>query len=515
MKKFFGYVRVSTARQGEGVSLNEQREAISRYAERHALEIVSWFDERVTAAKRGRPVFNEMLRLLKRGKAAGVIVHKIDRSARNLRDWADLGELIDHGLEVHFVNESLDLNSRGGRLAADIQAVVAADYIRNLREETLKGFYGRIKQGLYPLPAPIGYLDRGKGKEKVLDPVKAPLVKRTFELYSTGCYSIDTLGEEVSRMGLHNVKGGAITRNGLSVLLKNPFYIGLIRLRRTGETFPGIHEPLIPKQVFDRVQGILSGKTNARVLRHRFLFRRLLRCKHCGYSLIGEIQKGIRYYRCHTTDCKTSIREDLIEKEVKRALSSIRLSSKLLAYARGELSVMAANWLRDQQSELNSLQLRRDRISERIARLTDAYVDGALDRALFEERKTAWLTERCEIEERLVRLKEGPSVPDQVAKFLELAESAYLNYEQSFEEEKRDILRIVTSNRVVEGKTIEITLDFPFQVLSESLPESNGGPYRDRPRTLSHLLSKLSTYFTDNPETDWGVLTTDKARIAA
>ena len=88
------------------------------------------------------------------------IIHKIDRSARNLKDWSDLGEMIDSGIQVHFVNESLDLHSRGGRLSADIQAVVAADYIRNLREETRKGFYGRIKQGVYPLPAPLGYPTR-------------------------------------------------------------------------------------------------------------------------------------------------------------------------------------------------------------------------------------------------------------------------------------------------------------------------------------------------------------------
>src|SRR5256885_12129691 len=101
-----------------------------------------------------------MLKLLQASKADGVIIHKIDRGARNLRDWADLGELIDSGIEVHFANESLDLHTRGGRLSADIQAVVASDYIRNLREETRKGFYGRLKQGLYPLPAPPRYLDR-------------------------------------------------------------------------------------------------------------------------------------------------------------------------------------------------------------------------------------------------------------------------------------------------------------------------------------------------------------------
>ena len=91
MKRFFGYIRVSTAKQGEtGVSLPEQKEAITRYAERNGYQMTQWFEERVTAAKLGRPVFKQMLKMLRAGKADGIIVHKIDRGARNLRDWADL-----------------------------------------------------------------------------------------------------------------------------------------------------------------------------------------------------------------------------------------------------------------------------------------------------------------------------------------------------------------------------------------------------------------------------------------
>jgi site-specific DNA recombinase len=187
MNEFFAYVRVSTTRQGDqGVSLQQQREAISRYAQRSNFTIPKWFEEQETAAKRGRPVFGQMLKLLRKNKARGVIIHKIDRSARNLKDWADLGELIDAGIEVHFANESLDLTSRGGRLSADIQAVVAADFIRNLREETKKGFYGRLKQGILPMPAPLGYRNIGGGKPKEPDPKTAHLIRQLFEMYATG-----------------------------------------------------------------------------------------------------------------------------------------------------------------------------------------------------------------------------------------------------------------------------------------------------------------------------------------
>ena len=149
MSRCLAYVRVSTIKQREqGASLDAQREAIKRYAAKHGLKILRWFEESDTAAKRGRSEFARLLKALRAGEAEGLVVHKIDRSARNLRDWADVADLLDVGIEVHFAAESIDLNSRGGRLSADIQAVVAADYIRNLRDETLKGIDERFRQGL-------------------------------------------------------------------------------------------------------------------------------------------------------------------------------------------------------------------------------------------------------------------------------------------------------------------------------------------------------------------------------
>src|ERR1017187_1919936 len=215
MNQYFAYIRVSTARQGEqGVSLEQQRDAITQYAQRNRMELAQWFEERETAARAGRPVFTQMIKHLRAGRARGVVIHKIDRSARNLKDWADLGEIIDRGVEVHFANEGLDLNSRGGRLSADIQAVVAADFIRNLREESKKGFYGRLKQGILPRPAPLGYLDVGAGQPKVPDPKTAPLVKHLFGLYATGTANFRDVLNEADRVGLRG-RGGKRDRKSV------------------------------------------------------------------------------------------------------------------------------------------------------------------------------------------------------------------------------------------------------------------------------------------------------------
>ncbi len=508
MKKFFGYTRVSTAKQGErGVSLQEQREAIARYAQRYGLEIVQWFEERQTAAKRGRAVFNHLLKLLRHEKASGVIIHKIDRSARNLKDWADLGELIDQGIEVHFANESLDLHSRGGRLSADIQAVVAADYIRNLREETRKGFYGRLKQGFYPLPAPLGYVDKGKGKAKELDPVKAPLVRKAFELYATGRFNLDSLCEEMYRLGLRNRQGGTVTRTGWSVVLNNTFYIGVIRLRRTGESFAGAHPSLIAKQLFDRVQCILNGRTPTQTIVHDFLFRRLLRCRHCGYSLIGELQKGHVYYRCHTRGCATkSIREEAIEEAVLSMVPRVHFSAEECIYLKKRVPQLRESWVSQTQDGIKALALRLAQLQDRLGRVTDAYIDGGIEKNLFEERKTTLLLERKDVEGKIAQLKmHGASLPDRLTKFLELAGRLCSSYETALPDEKRHLVQIFTSNREVDRKNVALTLSQPFALVADRAETSNSPPIRDIPRTIDSLLHKLTNWIKENPAADSAV----------
>jgi len=500
MKRCYGYVRVSTVKQGvQGVSLQEQREAILRYCSIHKIEIISWFEERETAAKRGRPVFSKMLSLLKQGKAEGLVIHKIDRSARNLRDWASLGDLIDRDVEVHFVSESLDLKSRGGRLSADIQAVVAADFIRNLREETRKGFYGRLKQGLYPIAAPVGYVDNGRGNPKTLDPVMAPLVREVFERYADGKLTINQAVEEYYQRGLRNKRGGKVTSNGVSRMLNNPFYTGLILLRSTGEVFEGVHEPLISTALFGAVQDRLKGRRVRRVKRHDFLFSRTIRCGQCGNSLIGERQKGYIYYRCHANACRgTSVREEKVDDAVRQALRPLKARKE-----EAELFQLVAEdylscWEECQTASLQSLRLRAAQIAERLTRLTDAFLDQHIEKDLFEERKALLYKERLDINDRIRQIEAGEhSAERQIREFLELLKSAYIKYEMGIPAEKRDVINSVTSNCTVHRKNVVVELDYLFRRAADRPKCSQGDPYRDRPRTfmkklLDEVLRKTS-----------------------
>jgi site-specific DNA recombinase len=494
MKRYASYVRVSSVRQGEqGVSLVQQTAAIKRYAEQHNLVIAHSFEEQETAAKRGRPIFEHMLRLLRDGRLAGVIIHKIDRSARNLKDWADLGELIDQGVEIHFANEALDLTSRGGRLSADIQAVVAADYIRNLRDEAKKGIYGRLGQGIYPMPAPIGYLDVGAGKPKIPDPVKAPLVRVAFERYATGDIGFRPLQRELHHRGLTGRSGRPLSRNQLSAILRNPFYIGTIRLKKTGQTFVGLHEPIITHHLFNQVQAVIDGKPVPRPSKHAFIFAGLLNCGNCERRrLVGELQKGLTYYRCHNQRCAGQcVREEVLEDELLKVLRSVRLSEDELAslHQLSEMADREALAADLQQRTLLAVQL--DGTETHLQRLLTAYLEGSVESADFAERKQALQRERERLRAKLDDQSFRPAASQQLVRMFELANNPDLLYQAANQKRKRELVKLMCSNCTVTDKIPAFKLISAFQIIAERETSRMVGHPEPMFERLNRLLKQL------------------------
>lgn len=453
MKQCFGYVRVSTVKQGDGVSLEAQKDAILGYAERHNLRIIKWFEETVTAAKVGRPQFNAMVSALRRGQASGMVVHKIDRSARNFADWARIGDLADAGIDIHITTESLDFRSRGGRLTADIQAVIAADYVRNLREEIRKGQQGQLKQGLYPWGAPIGYLNNGANKLKTPDPERAPFVRLAFELYATGEYSLHSLRDELTQRGFRNRAGRPLSMCGIETLLNSPFYCGIIRLGKWGETFAGKHEPLISVALYKQVQQLKSDKSGKKVTRHNHTYRGLFRCGKCGGPMIPELQKGHVYYRCHQRDCVTkSVREEELEAHTRVCLERVRFSEDDLARAEARIGEMVTT----RQSVVvdDGMELQLAGVRDRLERLTDALIDRLIDKETFERRRANLVMEEAALRERQASNEDLARTVGQMRRIIELVKSLANAYYYGNPYEKRQIVKFATSNRTVIGKNV-------------------------------------------------------------
>jgi site-specific DNA recombinase len=490
MKECYAYVRVSTVRQGEkGTSLGEQRDAIAAFALRHDIRIVEWLEEQETAAKQGRQEFSRLMRAVKRRRERGVIFHKIDRGARNLKDWNDIQELIESGVDIYFAHESLDMTSRGGRLTADLLAVIASDYIRNLRDEVKKGLRGRLKQGIYPLRAPLGYLDRGSGQPKTPDPVRAPLIRQAFELYATGNYTLQTLALEMERRGLRAWKGQKLGTNRLSHILRRPFYVGLIKLK--GEIYAGIHEPIISKQVFDRVQKVLDRRLSARPERHVYTYTKLIRCAGCSYNVVGERQKGHVYYRCHTRTCPTTgLRESHIEEAISQTFALASLTKVEAGQIMRLVDMNRVDAIKAMEACRQNCTLRLKQSEYRLSKLTDALLDGIVDNKLFQQKKQDLLEEQLTLREELRAMAADPD-RDPIPKFLELATGLQRSYILAKPLEKREILNSATSNLTLTGKKLDITLRSPFLEVANCHFALVSWDTRDEPRTGAQEIEQI------------------------
>jgi len=501
MKNVYGYVRVSTTRQGLGVSLEVQQETIERFAAQNNFKVAEWFVEKVTAAKTGRPLFTQLVKQLRAKLADGVIMHKIDRSARNLKDWSILTDLIesDPNMEVHFAHESFDLRSRGGRLAGDIQAAVAADFIRNNRQETCKGLDGRLNQGIWPFPAPAGYVDNGKGKYKTIHKIQGPLVRKAFELYATNQYTLETLCAHMNALGMKNVNKGTMKPTALSNILNNPFYMGILKSKRG--TFSGGHKPLISPELFQRVHNVLTGNTNQKIVRHEYQFRKQVTCSVCGYILTAERQKDIVYYRCHTKNCITKgLRESAIKNMLTESFALVQFLPEENQMIDALLTEIESKWTTKQEELFDSVKLQLDNAQERLERVTDCYVEGGLDKNGFEKRKHNILIEIKEREVALNELKQDKEhIFNKARKFFELAKNLINSYETANVEKKRKIVETTTSNLSAEGKKLIISMRSPFLEMSERNNIHSCAPIRSNLRKKEHSFVELDKFVVGAP----------------
>ena len=193
------------------------------------------------------------------------------------------------GVSFYFSGEGIDMNSRGGKLTADIQVAIAKNYIDNLREETIKGLYGRLKQGIYPFKAPIGYLDTGRGNPKAIDPIKGPVIAEAFRLCADEKYTLNMLRNYLAEHGVTTSTHTAYGTNSMHKFMHNPFYMGVMRVK--GKAFEGRHEPLVSAHLFKSVQDVLSGRNTSGKTINQFLYSKTIHCV-CARKLIGEKQKG-------------------------------------------------------------------------------------------------------------------------------------------------------------------------------------------------------------------------------
>ena len=294
--KYCLYARKSTeSDEKQALSIDSQVKEMLAIAEREELEIVDIRRESHSAKASGqRPVFSELLRDLEIGRYTGILTWAPDRLSRNAGDLGSLVDMMDEKklLQIRTYGQSFQ-NSPNEKFLLMILCSQAKLENDNKSINVKRGLRTRCEMGLWPAPAPMGYLNEKRVDRKgyvYVDPDRGHVIKKMFEKVANEKWSgrklYNWLKFDLNFKTPFGNKG--LTLSNIYLILQNDFYYGSFEYpRKSGLWYKGLHEPLITKELFDQVQEQVRSQV-IRVADKEFAFTKLMGCGLCGSGICAD-----------------------------------------------------------------------------------------------------------------------------------------------------------------------------------------------------------------------------------
>ncbi len=329
MKKAVIYARYSHDSQREE-SIDAQIRAIRKYAANKEIEIIKIYaDHGVSGRSDDRDEFLKMIRESKYLKYDYVIVHKLDRFARNRYDAAvNRKTLKDNGKTIISVLENLD-DSPESILLESLLDGLNEYFSANLSREVAKG----MKENAYKCKFNGGTLALGyksnENNEYEIDQVEAQLIRKVFQMYVEG-YKVGQISDYLKENGIKSRNNRPLSKSSINYIVQNEKYIGVYKTKIKGETIKienGI-PAIVDKETFKKAQQRVKDLSfkGRLISRHNYLLSGMISC-NCGAEMVGESafgrSKKYFYYRCpkcklrinaiKTDEIITTLMEQLLE----------------------------------------------------------------------------------------------------------------------------------------------------------------------------------------------------------
>ncbi len=313
------YARVSTEEQAkEGFSIPAQIAELQKYAKLNNFEIVEQFiDEGVSGKSiKGRPQLIRLLKGAEQQKFQIVLLYKLDRLARKLRDQLEISDtLVNFNVKLVSLKENFDTSTPTGMMTFQMFGMIAELERSNIIERGKLGQEQRAREGKYNGGVVLGY--NSINKELVVNESEAIIVKKIFDYADQG-WGLKAITRRLNEAGYRSKQGKAFSTNGIKTILNNPVYIGKIRYnqvenwsekRRKGKNADfimtdGIHEPIISQELWDRVHSEIQKRSYKPSRSFTpYILSGILKCPACGHGMVPARSKGgsgeqYRYYTC-------------------------------------------------------------------------------------------------------------------------------------------------------------------------------------------------------------------------
>jgi len=344
--KYCLYARKSSeSEERQILSIDSQVKEMIQLAEREGLDIVEIKRESHSAKETGqRTIFNEIVEEIQQGKFNGILTWAPDRISRNAGDLGKIVDLMDQKLliEIRTFGQRFSNNPNEKFLLMILgsQAKLEND---NRSINVKRGLRTRVEMGLWPGMAPIGYLNQKLMDKKcqiIIDPARAPIVKKIFEKVAYEHYSGRKIYNWLKfELNFHTRGNKSLTLSGVYRILDNPFYYGPFSWPRDSDNwYQGKHQPIIDQELFEKAQAQLKRDKIVRE-NHEFSFTKLFTCGYCGSGISAEekwklLKDGTSahyiYYGCSRAkdrNCKNKyIREEELIDELLKIMDKVNIN---------------------------------------------------------------------------------------------------------------------------------------------------------------------------------------------
>ncbi len=397
------YMRRSTDDEHQPYSIEAQNERLKSFVESQpGWQVALRFSDDASGATTDRDDLQRALNAARAGLIDVLLVYRVDRFSRNLRDMVTLLDELDQcGVAFRSATEPFDTSTPMGRMLVQMLGMFAQFERDTIIDRVINGMERKAAKGLWKGGRrPFGYTVAEDTHRLVPNTDESPIVRLIFRLYTQDRLGSKVVARVLNDRGHRTTTGGTWSAYQVLRVLSNRIYIGELSFREI--TVDDCHTPLVDTETFEDAQRLLAERGEDHAHRRAngsdYQLTGLMRCPKCGKAMIGTRATGknkvYRYYTCFTRSRYDTakcdghrLNADAVEEAVLAALAGFyRDHHALIADAVAEAQRQHHAGQDTQQAELASVEAKIAETNGKIDRYLTAFENGTIDEELVGQR---------------------------------------------------------------------------------------------------------------------------------